>query len=332
MLHRFRIGNTPLVTLPNLVRRGRVTLKAEQTNPFGSVKDRTAAYLLAWACRISGADVRVVESTSGNLGFSLACIGRYLGIRPTLVMDSSLPEARISELRSTGADVEVVQEHRLGMTLRETRIAVAAELGEREGYVWLNQYGNPAGVQAHSESTGPEIWDGCQGAVDAVVASVGTGGTICGIGAALCDVSDAPLIVGVEPLGSTISGGDDGDYLPAGSGMRGAPDVVVEFGHLIHYFAQTPNAIAARWALMIRDRFGIEVGQTTGAAVAVAALLAERDGRHVVAVAPDRGSTFESAMRRLAVEPATAPDKELIQLRAFGMTRAPVPQAKPMQP
>src|ERR1035438_9014125 len=218
------------------------------------------------------------------------------------------------------------------MTLRETRIAVATELGQREGYVWLNQYGNPAGVQAHMESTGPEIWNGCHGAVDAVVASVGTGGTICGIGAALRDLSNAPLVVGVEPLGSTISGGDDGDYLPAGSGMRGAPGLVIAFRHLIDYFAQTPDDVAARWALMIRDRFGIEIGQTTGAAVAVAALLAERDRCNVVAVAPDQGSALVSAMRRLAAQPATVPDEELIQLRPFEMTRGPTPEVRPVEP
>jgi cysteine synthase len=321
MLKRFQIGDTPLISLPGLVRRGQVSLKAEYANPFGSVKDRTAAYLLAWARRTYGPEVRVVESTSGNLGFALAHIGKQFGIRPILIMDSSLPEARISDLRGTGADVVVVQEPRPGMTLRETRIAVAAEIGQRAGHVWLNQYGNSAGAQAHRESTGPEIWSGCRGAVDAIVASVGTGGTICGIGAALREVTNSPLIVGVEPSGSTISGGEEGEYLTAGSGMRGAPDLVLEFRYLIDHFAQVPDTIAARWALMIRDQFNIEVGQTTGAAVAVAALLAEREGYHVVALAPDRGSAFAPAIRRLAATPATVSDKELIQLRPFGSMR-----------
>ena len=100
-----------------------------------------------------------MESTSGNLGFALARIGDHFGIRATLVMDCSVPDDRISYLRRTGADVVVVQEPRPGMTLRDTRIAVASELDQRNGSVWLNQYDNPAGVQAHRESTGPEIWN-----------------------------------------------------------------------------------------------------------------------------------------------------------------------------
>lgn len=321
VLRRFRIGDTPLVILPDLAQRGRVILKLEQANPFGSVKDRTAAYLLAWASQVHGPDVRAVESTSGNLGFALSCIGSYMGMRCTLVMDSSLPEFRIRELRRTSAEIVVVQTPRTGMTLRETRIAVAAELGQRDGYVWLNQYGNPAGMQAHQDSTGPEIWDVSRGAVDAIVASVGTGGTICGIGAALRNDSKAPLIVGVEPVGSTISGGTEGEYLPAGSGMRGTPEIVAQFGHVVDCFAQIPDALAARWALTVRERFGIEVGQTTGAAVAVAALLAKREGCTAVAVAPDRGPAFVPAMRQLAARPTTVPDDELITMRPFGSER-----------
>ena len=321
ILNRFQIGNTPLVTLPGLVQRSQVSLKAEYVNPFGSVKDRTAAYLLAWAWQTYGKDARIVESTSGNLGFALARIGDHFGIRATLVMDCSVPDDRISDLRRTGADVVVVQEPRPGMTLRDTRIAVASELDQRNGSVWLNQYDNPAGVQAHRESTGPEIWNACHGSVDTIVASVGTGGTICGIGAALREMRNPPLIVGVEPLGSTISGGQEGEYLAAGSGMRGAPGLVTEFGYLIDYFAQVPDAVAARWALMIRDRFNIEVGQTTGAAIAVAALLAERERCNVVALAPDRGSAFSTVIRRLAATSTPDRDEELIKLRPFDSAR-----------
>src|SRR5262245_11174057 len=129
ILNRFRIGDTPLVTLPGLVQHSQVSLKAEYANPLGSVKDRTAAYLLAWARQEHGKDVRIVESTSGNLGVALARIGGHFGIRATLVMDRSVPDDRISDLRRTGADVMVVREPRPGMTLRETRIALASEIG-----------------------------------------------------------------------------------------------------------------------------------------------------------------------------------------------------------
>jgi cysteine synthase A len=317
VLRSFDIGNTPLVALPDLVPGGQVWLKGEYENPFGSVKDRTAAYLLAWARRLAGPRVRVVESTSGNLGIALVRMSRLLGLSCTLVMDASVPPDRITEVRGTGADIELVRTSRPGLTFRDTRIEVAAEIGRRPGCIWLNQYANRAGMRAHQEGTGPEILRDSRGLVDAVVASVGTGGTICGIGAAVRESCRPPVVVGVEPAGSTISGGRDGDYLPAGSGMRGTPGIVTEFGRLIDRFAHVPDAVAACWALTVRRRYGLQVGPTTGAAVAVAALLAGQ-GLRVVAVAPDRGAAFLPAMRRLAAEPPSAPDGELIELRSFG--------------
>jgi cysteine synthase len=300
MLRHFAIGDTPLIGLRHLARRGRVSLKAEYANPFGSVKDRTAAYLLAWARSVSDPGVRVVESTSGNLGVALTRIGAAIGLRTTLVMDASLPPARVNSVRQLGADVELVRQTWPGLTFRETRIALTAELGARPGSIWLDQYSNPAGMRAHQETTGPEIWFGRHGTVDAVVASVGTGGTICGIGFALQEMPHSALVVGVEPVGSTIFGGCDADYLPAGSGMRGKPAVIKMFGGVINLSAQVPDQVAARWALTLRERFRIRVGQTTGAAVAVAVLLAERYDYHAVAVAADHGDAFLTAMRRLA--------------------------------
>lgn len=318
-LRRFGIGDTPLVALPGLVPSGQVWLKAEYVNPVGSVKDRTAVYLMSWADRVAGPGIRVIESTSGNLGRALIRLGRRLDMPCTLVMDASAPSRVISEFREMGADVELVSQPRPGMTFRESRIALADELGRRPGSIWLNQYDNNAGMIAHQEGTGREILRDSTEPVDAVVASVGTGGTICGIAAALRDWSAPPLVVGAEPVGSTISGGPEGDYLPAGSGMRGVPGIVRKFGWMIDRFAHVPDHIAAHWALTLRRRYGLRVGQTTGAAVAVAALLACQDDLRVVAVAPDRGQAFLPAMRRLATAPSTAADVgQQIELRDFG--------------
>jgi len=317
VLDRFGIGHTPLVPLPGISRHGQVWLKAEYANPFGSVKDRTAGYLLAWACRAGGDSVHVVESTSGNLGVALAQLAEQLAVPVTLVMDASLPAARVREVRRTGADVHVVRSSRSGLTFRESRIACARELGDRSGWLWLNQYGNEAGMRAHQETTGPEIWDGLHGSVDAVVASVGTGGTICGIAAALRDRHPCPIVVGVEPVGSTISGGPDGDYLPAGSGMRGPSELIDHRRDLVDYFAKVPDCLASAWSLALQERYGIDVGQTTGAALAVAALLADMYGMRVAALAPDHGRSFLPVMRRLAADRPVCGDDELIELQPF---------------
>ena len=318
VMERFGIGRTPLIRLPGLTKAGGVWLKAEYANPFGSVKDRTAAYLLAWAHAQLGPGVSVVESTSGNLGVALARIGRQIGVPVTLVMDASLPARRIDDVRRTGAAVTVVEERHAGLTFRESRIATARRMGRRPGWIWLNQYANEAGLQAHEQTTGPEIRDSFQGEVDAVVASVGTGGTLCGISAALRHRAGAPLIVGVEPVGSTISGGAHGSYLPAGSGMRGTPEVVARHRDLLDCFAKVPDHLSAAWALRLLRRFGIEVGQTTGAAVAVAAMLAEQRDARVAVVAPDRGRTFRTLMRGLAGSVPGPYDSGGIQIVPFG--------------
>jgi cysteine synthase A len=312
------IGGTALLPLPGIATRGRVWLKAEYTNPFGSVKDRTAAYLLAWAREEGGPDVSVVDSTSGNLGVALAHLGPRFGVHVTLVMDGSLPIERIEGVRRAGASVRVVHECHDGLTFRESRIAVARELGRQPGWLWLNQYGNEAGVRAHEETTGPEVWADLNGEVDVVVASVGSGGTLCGIGAALRGRSRSLLIVGVEPVGSTISGGADGEYLPSGSGMRGMPETVARHRSLIDFFAKTPDRVAAAWAVHLMQRYGLEVGLTTGAAVAVAVMLAEEWNAQIALIAPDRGHSFRPAIDRLAQNVSTSGSASLIDMRRFG--------------
>lgn len=306
VVDRFRIGATPLVALKgfDFGEGARVTLKAEYANPFGSVKDRAAAYLLAWATRTYGPDVRLVESTSGNLGVALGYLAAGTA-RLTIVMDTSIPQARWEAAKASGADVVVVDRARSGLTQRETRIAAARELGDRPGHVWLNQYGNAEGVRAHRETTGSEILADAGADLHAVVASVGTGATICGIGQAVRHAGHRATVIGVEPVGSTIAGGEDGDYLPAGAGMRGPSDLVRECGDVIDRFAQVTDAAAAWWALAIRSQLGVAVGLTTGAAVAAAADVARCEGGHVIAIAADACDVFLPAMRRLA---ASFPD------------------------
>lgn len=317
------IGNTPVVPLADITKVGRVWLKAEYANPFGSVKDRTAAYLLAWARTAGGPDVSIVESTSGNLGLALAHLGPRIGIPATLVMDASVPIERIDDVRRAGATVHVVTEPRAGLTFRESRIAVARELGDRSGWLWLNQYGNEAGMRAHEDTTAREIWTDLQGNVDAVVASVGTGGTLCGIAAALRDQSPRPLIVGVEPFGSTISGGVEGDYLPAGSGMRGAPKIVALHGNDIDFFARVPDQLAAAWTWHLASRYGLEVGLTTGAALVAGVILAEEREAKVIVIAPDHGHPFRSAIAAMARNCPARGDTSPVEWRRFGISNAP---------
>lgn len=282
------------------LKKGEVLIKAEFLNPFGSVKDRTSAYLMEHARRLHGDDVHIVESTSGNLGIALSRIGRLLGNKVTLVMDVSVPTERMAAVEQAGGALIIVREPLPGLDLRETRIRRARDLGAEEGKFWVDQYSNLAGMMAHSETTGPEIWEAAGGRVDAVVASVGTGGTICGIGQFIKSVSPSTLVIGVEPTGSTIFGGMSGPYLPAGAGFCGRPEIVARMMSVIDLFAKVPDHLAASYSRQVYLTSGIRVGLTAGAAIAVATHLAEEHDSRVVAIAPDSGRGFETDIENFA--------------------------------
>jgi cysteine synthase len=233
----------------------------------------------------------VVESTSGNLGVALATIGSKLGFRPIVVVDTTVSAKQVARIRDAGAHIEMVESPRPGLDMRQTRIEIAKELGLRPAHVWLNQYANQAGVQAHRETTGPEIWAQCDRLLDIVVAPVSTGGTICGIGQFIKSVSPNVTVVGVEPLGSTIFGGSyDPSFLIAGAGMRGPCELTDNNGDII----------GASFATHINDECGIPVGLSTGLALSVAIQLAEEENKRVVVIAPDTSIGFYQEIADLA--------------------------------
>jgi cysteine synthase len=301
------IGHTPMLDVSHLVKRGRLMLKAEFRNPFGSVKDRTAVYLLNWAYATAGAGVQVVESTSGNLGVALARLGRLLGFEPIVIVDSTVSERQRERIREAGAQIELILTPRPGCDMRQTRIALAAELGGRDGYIWLNQYGNEAGLLAHRETTGPEIWADCAGRIDAIVVSISTGGTICGIGQHVKSLDPSVQLIGVEPVGSNIFGGSyEPSFLIAGAGMRGPCQLTVANGAIIDWWARVPDSVSAAYATYARDECGLPVGLSTGAALSVGIQVAEENGSSVVVVAPDTSVGFRAEIEDLAVNSPSA--------------------------
>ena len=301
------VGHTPMLDLSHLVKRGRLMLKAEFCNPFGSAKDRNAVYLLNWAYATAGARVRVVESTSGNLGVALARLGKLLGFQPIIIVDRTLSKRQRERIREAGAQIELVLGPRPGLDMRQTRIALASELGDRDGYSWLNQYGNEAALLAHRETTGPEIWAECSGRIDAIVASIGTGATICGIGQHVKSLDPSVQVIGVEPVGSTIFGGSyEPSYLMSGAGMRGPCPLTVANGDIIDLWARVPDSVSAAYAAYVRDECGLSVGLSTGTAISVAIQVAEEDGSSVVAIAPDTSVGFRAEIEDLAANSPSA--------------------------
>ncbi len=311
------IGSTPMINLSHLVRAGALLMKAEFRNPFGSAKDRTAAYLLNWAFSTARPDVQVVESTSGNLGYALANLGKIGGFTPILVVDPAVSARQRERIAALGARVELVLAAWPGLDLRQTRTALAREIGSKPGHIWLNQYGNEAGLLAHRQTTGPEIWEQAQAAgrqVEVFIAPVSTGGTICGAGQYLKERDPRVRVIGVEPSGSSIFGGSYcSSYLVAGAGMRGPSQLMVDHASVIDSYAKVPDSVAAAYAAYIRDECGLPIGLSAGAAMSVAVCIAEQDA-NVVVIAPDTSACFKAEIDELAAASPPARSLPAIQV------------------
>jgi cysteine synthase len=288
----YGIGTTAMKVVP-VEGGGVVHVKLENSNMTGSIKDRTA-YFLLWGLMRSGRlrpGETVVESTSGNLGTSLARFGRILGFEVLCVVDDGVPAAKIDNLRQAGARVEVVSQGDFP-DARSARIARVGVLGQLPGHVWPNQYDNPMGVLAHSATTAPEIWRELKRAPDVVVAPVGTGGTVCGVGRYAQVRHSGTRIIAVEPLGSTIFGGEAKPYLGVGAGLREPSSLLRRFGCVIDSFAKIPDSAAIASAVHWGE-CGLKLGITAGGAVSVAAqLVSQSPDWTVVAVAPDDSGSY----------------------------------------
>ncbi|MDR6774847.1 pyridoxal-phosphate dependent enzyme [Azospirillum sp. BE72] len=301
----YGIGGTPLHWARDFCPQGQLALKLEQSNATGSIKARTAYYLLA--DMIQRGDIepgcRIVESTSGNLGLALAALAAEIGVGVTCLVDPTVVERKVDRLRACGAEVRVVErgghpDH------RSARMAEAERLGRRSGWLWPNQYANEAGMLAHEETTGPEILQALDGRVDVVVAPVGTGGTLLGIGRALKAHRPGIRLVAVEPEGSTIFGGRPGHYLSAGAGLHEPSPLLRRYGRCIDGFSKVDDETAIRTCLAVAECEPCTIGITAGAAVAVAARIAARNpDLVVVAIVPDAADNYEQ-IHSLPVPPA----------------------------
>ena len=291
------IGATPLVDLSSLAATGDAVIlgKYEATNPGGSIKDRIARAMVDDAEKTGrlAAGGTIIEPTSGNTGVGLAMVAAERGYRMILVMPDTMSIERRKLAAAYGAEI-VLTPGKDGM---KGAVARADELeAEIAGAIIAGQFVNPANPKAHYETTGPEIWAATDGAVAALVAGVGTGGTISGAGAYLKEQNPQVKAFAVEPAESPVlSGGAPGPHKIQGIGAGFVPatydaavvDEVVRIA--------SPDAIATKQRLA-RD-LGLLVGISAGAAVTAAVKLAETGafaGRTIVAILPDTGERYLS--------------------------------------
>ena len=293
------IGRTPLLELKNIEKAeglgASVLAKLEYLNPAGSVKDRVAKAMIddAEAKGLLKPGAVIIEPTSGNTGIGLCAVAAARGYRVMIVMPETMSVERRQLMAAYGAEL-VLTEGAKGM---KGAIEKAAELArEIPGAFLPGQFVNPANPAAHRATTGPEIWEDTDGAVDIFVAGVGTGGTITGVGEYLKEKKPQVKIVAVEPAGSAVlSGGAPGAHGLQGIGAGFVPEVLntAVYDEIIPVTNEQAYAAGRR----IGREEGVLVGISSGAALHAAIELAKRpenSGKTIVALLPDTGDRYLS--------------------------------------
>ena len=293
------IGKTPLLELKGIQNeyglKAKLLAKLEYFNPAGSVKDRVARAIIDEAEK-SGKLTKnsvIIEPTSGNTGIGLASVAAARGYRMILVMPDTMSIERIKLMKAYGAEV-VLSEGAEGMS---GAIKKAEQLNaEIPGSIIAGQFVNPANPKAHFETTGPEIYEDTDGAVDIFVAGVGTGGTITGVGQYLKSKKPDVKIVAVEPADSAVlSGGGAGAHKIQGIGAGFVPQVLDKSVYDEVIAVENDDAFAA--ARQLGKSEGVLVGISSGAAVFAAIQLAKRpenEGKNIVVLLPDTGDRYLS--------------------------------------
>lgn len=293
------VGNTPLLELSNIEKsynlKAKVIAKLEYLNPAGSVKDRVALNMINDAEKkgLLKPNSVIIEPTSGNTGIGLCAIAASRGYKCIIVMPETMSVERTKTMKAYGAQV-VLTEGAKGMT---GAIEKAQELSESiEGAFLAGQFVNPANPEAHYLTTGPEIYEGTNGQVDIFVAGVGTGGTITGTGKYLREQNPHIRIVAVEPESSPVlSQGPAGPHKIQGIGAGFVPKVLDT--RIYDEIITVANEKAFETGRLIGIKEGILVGISSGAALAAAIELAQRDenkDKTIVALLPDTGDRYLS--------------------------------------
>lgn len=300
----YTIGNTPLVRL-NRVSNGKVLAKVEARNPSFSVKCRIGANMI-WDAEKRGVltkDKELIEPTSGNTGIALAYVAAARGYKLTLTMPNTMSLERRKLLKALGANL-VLTEGAKGM---KGAIEKAEEIRQSapEKFVLLQQFDNPANPEIHEKTTGPEIWNDTDGAVDVLVAGVGTGGTITGTSRYIKQTQGKAIVsVAVEPSDSPVI-----SQTLAGQPVQPGPHKIQGIGagfipgnldlELVDRVETVSNEDAIEMAHRLMKEEGILVGISSGAAVVAAnriAALPEFEGKNIVVILPSAAERYLSSV------------------------------------
>lgn len=292
------VGHTPVVELKNIEKKfglkGKIFAKLEYFNPAGSIKDRVALNMILNAERdgkISKGGV-LIEPTSGNTGIGIAAIGVPRGYRVIIVMPETMSVERRKLIKAYGAEI-VLSDGSKGM---KGAIEKAEELAKETGGTIMGQFVNPSNPEAHYKTTGVEIYEDMDGAVDYFVAGVGTGGTITGVGKYLKEKKSDVKVVAVEPYSSpVISEGRAGKHGIQGIGAGFIPETLDV--SVIDEVITVKDEDAFNLGKTVSGAEGFLVGISSGAALWAATEVAKREeskGKNIVVILPDSGDRYLS--------------------------------------
>jgi len=308
------IGDTPLVSFSRLQKSNeisaRLLAKIEYLNPAGSIKDRTALGIIRYAERggkIKPGDL-LVDLTSGNTGIGIAAIATAKGYRTKFYLRDTISEDKINILRQFGSEIVLIDNDELLEPGVLQRVLDRIRSENPDAY-YTGQRSNPANPAIHFETTGPEIWRDTDGAVDILVSTVGTGGTISGTGRYLKEKKSSLRVILVEPTADSVPSIDN----PRVETIEGVHKVTdIEENVLPENYDRTvvDEIIAVtteqsrRAAVSVAREEGFLVGTSSGAAIAAALQVAKRQenaGKTIVAVLPDSGERYLSLFQSSAI-------------------------------
>ena len=292
------VGNTPLVRINRITdgAQAQVYAKLEFYNPTSTIKDRIGIAMID-AAEKSGqlkAGGTVIEATSGNTGIALAMVGAARGYKVILTMPDSMSKERRALLRAFGAEL-ILTPAAEGM---RGAVAKAEELGTQAGTVLVRQFENEANPEIHRQTTAQEIWNDTDGKVAALVAGIGTGGTITGIGQVLKEKNPDIKIFAVEPAASPIlNGGTPGGHPLQGIGPNFIPNILDT--KIYDEVLDASNEDALSYARRAAKEEGILAGISSGAALWAASQIAKRPefaGKIIVVIIPSFGERYLSSV------------------------------------
>ena len=291
------VGKTPLVRLNRIGKESdaEILVKIESFNPLSSVKDRIGVAMIEAAQKagILNKDTVIIEPTSGNTGIALAFVCAAKGYRLILTMPETMSMERRHLLSILGAELVLTE----GIRGMKGAIDKAEELARTHKNSFVpQQFKNPANPEIHRKTTAEEIWQDTDGKVDYIIAGIGTGGTITGIGEVLKKRNPLVKMIAVEPIDSPVlSGGKPGPHKIQGIGAGFIPDILNR--EIIDEIIQVAHENAGEMARRIAKEEGILVGISSGAALWAALEIAKRKkagGKTIVVILPDSGERYLS--------------------------------------